>query len=74
MNAPSSNSDPCTVRLAKKVHPDLVPAMECLGNFDNTSVTVWKMDEVPGLGFFYVFSHEDDIKTKLSAMVTDMAK
>lgn len=66
--------DACTVRLAKTVHSDLVPNMECLGNFENTSVTVWKMDQVPGLGFFYLLSQEDDIKTKLSAMVIDMAK
>ncbi|CAD0090233.1 unnamed protein product [Aureobasidium mustum] len=64
-----------TVNLAKKVHPNLVPTMEYLGFFDDTSVTVWKMSKIPGFGFAYVLDDDDvDIKTKLPATVTDMAK
>ncbi|KAK6001304.1 hypothetical protein QM012_002635 [Aureobasidium pullulans] len=71
----ASPLDKNTVKLAKKVHPTLVPATEYLGFFESTEVTVWKMDKIPGLGIFYVMDDDDvDIKTKLPATVTNMAK
>lgn len=62
-----------TVNLAKKAHPGLVPTMEYLGFFDDNSVTVWKMDKVPGIGFGFLLI-EDDAEMKLAVAVTDMAE
>lgn len=65
--------DPETVHLAKKIHPDLVPKMEHLGFVDGSSVSVWKMDKISGLGFMDM-ECEEDIKTKLLTTVVDLAK
>lgn len=61
------------VKLAKRVHPNLVPAMERLEFLDDRTISVWKMDKIPGVGFLQLIS-DDEITTKLSATVKDMAE
>ncbi|KAG9694712.1 hypothetical protein KCU95_g5542, partial [Aureobasidium melanogenum] len=61
------------VKLAKRVHPDLVPAMERLEFLDDRTISVWKMDKIPGIGFLELIS-DDEITTKLSVTVKDMAE
>lgn len=61
------------VDLARKVHPDLVPQMVRLGFLDDTAVSVWRMDKIPGVGFLGMI-HDDNIRTKLLVTVLDMAK
>jgi hypothetical protein len=59
--------------LAKKIHPNLVPTTERLKFLDDTTISVWKMDKIPGVGFLKMI-HDDDIKAKLPLTVTDMAE
>jgi len=65
--------DEVIVKLARRIHPELVPVMECLGFLGESTVSVWKMDKIPGVGFLEMI-HDDDIKTKLLTTVVDMAK
>ncbi|GIZ48181.1 hypothetical protein CKM354_001125400 [Cercospora kikuchii] len=61
------------VDLAKRVHPDLVPGMVRLGLLGDSTVSVWKMDKIPGVGFLMMI-HDDNIKTKVLTTAVDMAK
>jgi hypothetical protein len=61
------------INLAKRVHPNLVPAMERLEFLDDPKVSVWKMDKISGVGFLNMID-DDNIKTKLRLTVTDMAE
>jgi hypothetical protein len=61
------------VDLARTAHPDLVPAMVFLGFLDESTVSVWKMDKIPGVGLLTTVN-DDNIKTKLPTTVVDMAK
>jgi hypothetical protein len=61
------------INLAKRVHPNFVPTMERSEFLDDPTVSVWKMDKIPGVGFLKMI-HDDIIKTKLLVTVTDMAK
>lgn len=61
------------VNLAKRVHPNLVPTTVRLGFLDNSTVSVWKMDKMPGVGFLAIIS-DDNIKTKLLTTVVDLAR
>lgn len=71
--AARSPLDENTVKLANKIHPNLVPAMERLDSFDDPSVSVWKMDKIHGLGFMMIMD-DSEIMTKLTTTVVDKAK
>jgi len=60
-------------RLAHKIHPSLAPACERLGEMADGTVSIWKMQRMPGLGFLYLI-HDEDIRSKVLTAVADMAK
>jgi hypothetical protein len=61
------------ITLAKRIHPNLVPAIERLEFLDDPTVSVWKMDKISGVGFLDM-THDDNIETKLRLTITDMAE
>jgi hypothetical protein len=61
------------ISLAKRVHPDLVPAMERLEFLDDPTVSVWKTDRIAGVGFLNMID-DDDLESKLRLTVTDLAE
>jgi hypothetical protein len=68
-----SSLDDKIIILAKQVHPNLVPAMERLEFLDDPTVSVWKMDRIPGVGFLNIID-DDDIESKLRLTVTDLTE
>ena len=60
-------------RLAHKIHPSLAPACERLGEMADGTVSIWKMQRMPGLGFLYLI-HDEDIRSMVLTAVADMAK
>lgn len=65
--------DEAILDLAKRIHPNLVPATERLEFLEDPTVSVWKMNKISGVGFLKMI-HDDDIKAKLPLTVTDMAQ
>lgn len=61
------------VDLARTVHPDSVPATVLLGFLDDSTVSVWKMKKIPGVGYLTTVN-DDNVKMKLLTTVVDMAK
>lgn len=61
------------VRLAKDIYPKLVPNMELLGCFDSSTITVWKMNRLPGVMFLELLN-SDDTETKLLTTTVDLAE
>jgi hypothetical protein len=49
------------ITLAKRIHPNLVPAIERLEFLDDPTVSVWKMDKISGVGFLDM-THDDNIE------------
>lgn len=72
--AARSPLDENTVKLAKKIHPNLVPAMDRLYSFDDPSVSVWKMEKIHGDGFMIAMDINPEIKTMLTTTVVDMVE
>jgi len=61
-----------TTKLAKKVHGDLAPTTIYQGCMPNTSVSVWVMEIMAGIG--YLFTASTITKSKLDNTVVDFAK
>jgi hypothetical protein len=63
---------PEKIRLAKYVHPSLVPVTEFLGTYRASSIEVWRMEKIPGVGFLEIV-HDGDIVTKMLQTAEDLA-
>lgn len=59
--------------LAKRVHGQQVPLSVYLGELAGSTVSVWKMNKIPGVGFLNMV-RDDEIKKKVATIVVDMAK
>jgi len=64
--------DSSTTKLAKQVHGDLAPATTYHGLMPNSSVSVWVMELIAGVG--YMFTASTITIAKLDITVTDFAK
>jgi hypothetical protein len=60
------------IGLAKRVHPDFVPAMEYLGTFRESPVEVWRMEKIAGVEFLEIVN-DDDVAMKLLRTAGDLA-
>ena len=58
--------------LAKAVHGDVAPATLYLGLMPNSSVSVWIMQRLPGVG--YLFTWGDITLAKVDAVVIGLAR
>jgi len=61
-----------TAQLAKKIHRHLAPTTTYYGLMPNSSVTVWVMETLPGIG--YLFTVSRITVDKQDATITDFAK
>jgi hypothetical protein len=68
----ASPLDSSTTKLAKKVHGHLAPATTYHGLMPNSSVSVWVMEIIAGVG--YLFTASTITTAKLDITVTDFAK
>jgi hypothetical protein len=64
--------DISTTKLAKQVHGHLAPATVYYGLMPNSSVSVWVMEIIVGVG--YLFTASIITIAKLDIMVIDLAK
>ncbi|KAG8421370.1 hypothetical protein J3459_007468 [Metarhizium acridum] len=68
----ASPLDNSTVKIAKSIHPYLTPTTTYHGSMPNSSVTVWVMDALPGIGFLFTVSSITPAKQDIT--ITDLAK
>ncbi|KIW38196.1 hypothetical protein, variant [Exophiala oligosperma] len=68
----ASPLDSSTTKLAKQVHGHLAPATTYHGLMPNSSVSVWVMEFIAGVG--YLFTASTITTAKLDITVTDFAK
>jgi hypothetical protein len=68
----ASPLDSSTTKLAKQVHGRLAPATTYHGLMPNSSVSVWVMEIIAGVG--YMFTASTITTAKLDITVTDFAK
>ncbi len=58
--------------LAKKIHPRLAPATTYHGCMPNSSVSIWEMEAMPGIGFLATLEALTTAKQEL--IIIDFAK
>lgn len=58
--------------LAKTIHPYVAPATTYHGLMPNSSVSVWIMEALPGIGYLFIFS--SITAAKVDTLVSDLAK
>ena len=58
--------------LAKTIHPSVAPATTYHGLMPNSSVSVWVMEALPGIGYLFIFS--SITAAKVDTLVSDLAK
>lgn len=58
--------------LAKEVHGRVAPATAYQGLMPGSSVSIWIMEVLPGVGYLFIYS--SITRTKMDHTVTDLAK
>lgn len=66
--------NPTIADLARGVHDHLAPRTKLLGNMPGSSVLVWLMDKIPGVGYLFTVDNGGVPSYKLRAVVEGLAK
>lgn len=68
----SSPLDISMTALAKAVHRHIAPATTYQGLMPNSSVSIWMMETLPGIGYLFIFN--SITMAKLDTTVIDLAR